>query len=211
MMKRAFAAVGRGEDAIVAFLRRHWFAGLILLLGGSAVALWQVPQRQRNTSLTIAAQVEAEDRARATMAQILGGFYLLAGLYFIWRRLESAREGKVTERLTRAVEQLGAVDDNGHAKLELRLGGIYALERIARDSEKDHWPIMEIVTAYLRAHARLPEGKDGKPDYEKSKPVATDIQAVIKLLGRRARTFGNGEGQRLDLDKIKSMKACSKI
>ena len=31
----------------------------------------------------------------------------------------------------------------GDEKLEVRLGGIYALERIARDSEKDHGPIME--------------------------------------------------------------------
>jgi hypothetical protein len=37
----------------------------------------------------------------------------------------------VTERFTRAVDQLG------HESLDVRLGGIYALERITRDSERD--------------------------------------------------------------------------
>lgn len=34
------------------------------------------------------------------------------------------------------------------------LSGIYALERIAQDSKKDHWPIMEILTAYVRENAQ---------------------------------------------------------
>jgi hypothetical protein len=42
----------------------------------------------------------------------------------------------------------------GSGQMEVRLGGIYALERIARDSARDHWPIMEILTAYLQTHAR---------------------------------------------------------
>ena len=37
--------------------------------------------------------------------------------------------------------------------MAIRLGGIYALERIARDSEKDHGPIMEVLTAYVREKA----------------------------------------------------------
>jgi hypothetical protein len=128
---------------------------LVFVLGGSALALWQVPKWQTNPSLSIPAQVEAEDHAGATLAQILGGLFLLAGLYFTWRRLEVAREGQITERFTRAIDQLGAVHENGKRKLEVRLGGTYAAERIARESEKDHWPIMEILTAYVRENARL--------------------------------------------------------
>ena len=48
------------------------------------------------------------------------------------------------ERFTRAVDQLG------DEKLQIRLGGIYALERIANESEKDYWPIVKIFTAYIR-------------------------------------------------------------
>src|SRR6516164_8690295 len=40
----------------------------------------------------------------------------------------------MTDRYTRAIEQLGSKE------LDVRIGGIYALERIARDSARDHPP-----------------------------------------------------------------------
>jgi uncharacterized protein YjbI with pentapeptide repeats len=121
------------------------------------------------------------------LAQILGGALLLIGLYLTWRRVEVAQEGQITERFTRAIDQLGS------EKLEVRLGGIYALERIARDSKKDHWQIMEILTAYIRENA---------PSNPKKKIISllpTDIQAILTVLGRRARTFGKGENEILNL------------
>ena len=67
-----------------------------------------------------------------------------------WRTLAANRSAKaadaqaqtnagrhLAETFTRAIDQLG--DD----KMEVRLGAIYALERIARESEEYHWPIME--------------------------------------------------------------------
>lgn len=59
-------------------------------------------------------------------------------------QVEADRERRITDNFTRAVEQLGS------ERLETRLGAIYALERIARESERDHWPIMETLTAYVR-------------------------------------------------------------
>lgn len=35
----------------------------------------------------------------------------------------------------------------------MKLGGIYALERIARDSPNDHPQVVEVLTAYVRQHA----------------------------------------------------------
>jgi hypothetical protein len=91
-----------------------------------------------------------------TLAQILAGTALLSGLYFTWRTLQVNREGQITERFTRAIDQLGATDDDGNKLFEIRLGGIYALERIARESKEDYWPIMEILTAYVRQNAPWP-------------------------------------------------------
>ncbi|MGZ9111634.1 MAG: hypothetical protein ACXW3X_11245 [Rhodoplanes sp.] len=62
----------------------------------------------------------------------------------------TAEQGHITDRFTKAVEQLGS------DKLAVRLGAIYALERISRDSRRDHWTIMETLTAYVREHAPLP-------------------------------------------------------
>jgi hypothetical protein len=78
------------------------------------------------------------------------------GVYSSMQTLDLSREGQITDRFTKAIEQLGALDrtmdqtGNPRPKLSVRLGGIYALERIARDSEKDEWPILEILTGYVR-------------------------------------------------------------
>jgi hypothetical protein len=56
--------------------------------------------------------------------------------------LRLTEQGQITERFTRAIEQLGATDDKGEKRLEIRLGGIYALERIASDSPKSSLHIL---------------------------------------------------------------------
>jgi Pentapeptide repeats (8 copies) len=63
------------------------------------------------------------------------------------------------------------------------LGGIYALERIARDSNVDYSPIMEILTAYVRGRVRIREGEALREDAG----VPNDVQAVLAVLGRRKR------------------------
>jgi uncharacterized protein YjbI with pentapeptide repeats len=64
-------------------------------------------------------------------------------------QLELNRRGQLTERFSKAIDQLGADE----TKLDVRLGAIYALEQIARDSLELHWPVLQVLTAYLRRHA----------------------------------------------------------
>jgi hypothetical protein len=151
------------------------------------------------------------------LAQILAGTALLSGLYFTWRTLQINREGQITDRFTRAIDQLGATDNEGDKLFEIRIGGIYALERIARESEEDYWSIMEVLTAYVRQHACwLPEeGQGSEADsavedksVEDSRsresestevpPPGPDIQAIMTVLRRRTRFFGHGEPESLD-------------
>jgi uncharacterized protein YjbI with pentapeptide repeats len=158
--------------------------------------LWKVPEWQvdnlKNVEGINQKEIfEQKNEARKTIAQILGGFALLVGIYFTWRRiaaternLEIARDGQITERFTRAIEQLG------NEKLEVRMGGIYALERIARDSEKDYWPIMEVLTAYVRANAPWPP--EDPAEAKKKRPWAKK-RPCNKTEGKEALTVGEGE------------------
>lgn len=102
------------------------------------------------------------------------------------------RDRRITESFAKAVEQLG--DD----RLEARLGGIYTLERIARESKRDYLPIMETLTAYVRERAPWSTAADeatsestlkteDKIGASRVRP-ATDIQAVLTVLGRRDET-----------------------
>jgi len=140
---------------------------------------------------------------RRTWAQILGGFFVLLGLYFTWRRveisqktLETQQDQQVTERFTRAIDQLGQTDDAGNKKLEIRLGGIYALERIAWDSPgRDYSTVIEVLTAYVPANApyhprtspdpgAAPNEASEEVQHSPKEPPA-DIQAILDVLGRR--------------------------
>ena len=89
-----------------------------------------------------------------TAAQILGGAFFLVTIYVAWQNLVVSQEKHKTDLFTKAIDQLG-----NDKQIEVRLGGIYALERIARDSEKDHGPIMEVLTAFVRLHAPWPPKK----------------------------------------------------
>ncbi|HTG16715.1 MAG TPA: pentapeptide repeat-containing protein [Blastocatellia bacterium] len=108
--------------------------------------------------------------------------------------LNLSREGQITERFTKAIEQLGS------DKLQIQLGGIYALERVARDSETHYWPIMEVLTTYLREKARWKKDDDHKEHVRlDDRRASADVQAIMTVIGRRARTFGDGEQEPLNL------------
>ena len=92
----------------------------------------------------------AQDAARGRLLTLGAGLLAAGALVFTARNFTLSREGQVTDRYTKAVEQLGS------DKLDVRIGGIYALERIARDSAKDHPTVMEVLTAFIRDHSREP-------------------------------------------------------
>jgi Pentapeptide repeats (8 copies) len=94
---------------------------------------------------------------------------------------------------------------DGKPNIEVRLGAIYALERIAFDSPRDHWTIMEVLTAYVRQNAPAPatDPTEGENESAITKGPSKETQAILTVLGRRR--LGKNremEGQRLDLGKI---------
>ena len=137
---------------------------------------------------TISNIPEGEDSVLAriellkTVAQIVLGIAVLGTLYFSWRRVNAAertvdlaREGQITERFTRAIDQLGS------DKVPIRLGGIYALERIARDSAEDHSQVMQVMMDCVPRGLSLDKQPVGDPS-ERSVPA--DVQAILTVLAR---------------------------
>lgn len=81
------------------------------------------------------------------------------------RQVTATEQGLITDRINKAVEGLGAektvkrLNEGGEPveltepNIEVRIGAIYSLERIAQDSDRDHIQIMEILCAYVRENA----------------------------------------------------------
>ncbi|MBD2252063.1 pentapeptide repeat-containing protein [Nostoc parmelioides] len=95
--------------------------------------------------------------------------------------LKATQDKQLTERFAKAVEMLG------HQDIHVRLGAIYLLERISKDSAQDYWQIMEILTAYVREKSpyQYPYNTVNNLEDEPYVPLPTDIQAVLTVIGRR--------------------------
>jgi hypothetical protein len=167
------------------------------VVGVLVLVIYVVPAALVSGHLTNADRLKAENDIRSTLIQLVGGTVLLAGVYFTARTLQLNREGQVTDRFTKAIEQLG------NEKLDVRLGGIYALERIAWDSQRDHEPIVEILTAFLREHADKTHAPAEDPLMPFSNSPA-DVTAALEVLGRRA---DRPERRPLDLRRIQVNRA----
>jgi hypothetical protein len=163
---------------------------LIFLLAGGASWLWGILSKDF-----------------AVVAGLAGGLFALIRHF---QTVDADRQRRITESYSRAVEQLSS------DKIEQRLGGIYTLERISKESPQDYWTVMENLTAFVRErtkaewtakpfyqrvaeHAYLLWETAGRPDghsdwfwsaaIEKETlgdPPATNIAAVVTVIKRRS-------------------------
>jgi uncharacterized protein YjbI with pentapeptide repeats len=171
--------------------------------------------------------------ARTHSDQINKLLLALAGLigapFVVWRVLIASQQNSIALQnvrntlFSKAVEQLGAVrerkestfhpENDGkietasltEANFEVRLGAIYALEKLAREDLDLHWPIMETLCAYVRQNAgaarrpptdllwsSLPpslkerENSPAQKYRETLKPPTVDVAAALQVLGRRS-------------------------
>jgi Pentapeptide repeats (8 copies) len=139
-------------------------------------------------------RLKLEDDARKTIAQIVGGALIFLGLFLTYstyhlgvQKQDLDRRGQITERFNKAVEHLGNQD------LAIRLGGLYALEQILKDSPEEHQTIIEVLSAYIRDKSKnkvinQPENNQSntaKPTPEQVEVITTDVQTALTILGRR--------------------------
>lgn len=187
---------------------------LVILAFGAYLLLWQLPKHEAAQVDVLERRLEIENNIRATLAQIVLGLGIFVGLYLTYRRIKAterqakaAENGQLTERFTRAIEQLGKQGDEHTA---IRLGGIYALERIMRDSEQDAPTVQEVLAAFVRdesvsrwkrvATTSGPDDDSAPLKNDDSLKRAfqlkahTDLQAALTVLARNP-----VNGERIDL------------
>jgi hypothetical protein len=119
----------------------------------------------------------------------------VAALYFSTQSLRAtqsqyglSQQGQIADRFAKSIEQLGS-----QTAVDVRLGGIYSLERIARDSSPDRPVVFEVLGAFVRTHS---PNKPGCGMLEETKPKV-DVQAALTVIGRRVE--GQGVAEPIDL------------
>ncbi|MGJ5633003.1 pentapeptide repeat-containing protein [Nostoc sp. CALU 1950] len=135
----------------------------------------------------------------SSVFQLVSGLLFLVTAYTAWLNLVASEKKQITERFAKAVDQLGSNE------LGVRVGGIFALEQIARSSPEEHWTVIEVLTSYIRDQSlkgksvfkpepEVDDNQSGESTYqsilkkirtEQSISVTTDIQAALTVICRR--------------------------
>jgi pentapeptide repeat protein len=118
--------------------------------------------------------LDAQNAVRSTLLTGIAGSLFAVTALFTWRQIQVAQEGQITGRYEAAVRQLASTSATE------RIGGIYALGRIAEDSKRDEPTIVELLGAFCRDNGR--PMKSGEPEYLSDRQM--DIQVALDVLGR---------------------------
>lgn len=161
-------------------LKSLWFWVVVVIVIDVAVAIftWQrwdwltnvndsPSEVLRNVSLALAAPPAL---LLAVWRSIVGGRQAAAAQ----QQAETAQRSLLNERYQRGAEMLG------HEYRSVRLAGIYALARLAREhSEEYHIQVMQVLCAFVRHPTRSKhvETRDGT--------LRDDVQAIMELIGSR--------------------------
>ena len=173
------------------------FCLLALAFGAVAVFVLPLYLAPRSAFTNAGDAVRAQNDARGVMVQVAGGLVLLVGAYATWRQLQLSRESMrqtmeaTNAQLKAAQDQLAvdresqltqrfaqAVDQLGSEQIVVRIGGIYALERLARNSAADAGAVAELLCSYIRQHS--PAAADGavREASSAAAPVHLELRAA---------------------------------
>ena len=100
------------------------------------------------------------------------------------RNFALAQRGQVSERFSRAVEQLGAMDESDKPDPAVRTGALFALMRIGIDSPDHTQPALLVVATYVRKFKKPPKlqpnGCDADFNFTQAQPdIANALRFVL--------------------------------
>ena len=161
----------------------------------SVTAIWEWLGKSGNSGTeTNSSETNSMETNSATLRNLALAIFGLVGLGLAaWRSIIAsqntdiadrnsliAEDNSITDAFTRAIEQLGSGSDD-KPNIEVRLGAIYALERLSQNNGDYYQTIIDILASYVRHNAPIP------PESERSPADRTriDIQTAMTVLGRR--------------------------
>ena len=110
---------------------------------------------------------------------VIGALFLgtvgFLGLYVNYRRTRAFEKQLEQQLYATNIEHLGNTSES------VKLGGIYGLERLAKESKDSGEPWVPKVAEILCAHIRTTTIRDGYGDENESKPL-NEIAAILKVL-----------------------------
>lgn len=91
-----------------------------------------------------------------------------------------AEQGQITERYAQAISQLGEASDinvNPFEHLATRIGAVFSLARLAKDSPRDQETVRRVLAGFVRSSTFQIDSKAGCPDR-----AGADVEAALIVL-----------------------------
>ena len=158
-----------------------WIAGIYLVLAIAMLLSWLYWEDLRDTTESLSATIR-------NLGLVIGG--VIAIVLAVWRSTVAERQAATAQQdLLNERYQKGA-DMLGNNVLPVRLGGVYALERLAAEHpEQYHVQIMKLLCAFAR-HPTRDEDYEKKLGERNENPrmlslPREDVQAAIDAIGSR--------------------------
>ncbi len=189
------------------FLALIIFIFIVFLIGFVILFFWRLYPFIDKLYMAINAQIMGidigTDAFRNVSLAVAGSITLLIALLgvilTIIRNILTRQQNKtdeerlVAEQTSRAIEQMGAHQTaNGkilEPNIEVRLGGLYSLQRIMQDSPRDEIPIARTFSAYVRENANKNKVKKKKDqpreDVQTALEIINQFNKVRRKQGRR--------------------------
>lgn len=165
----SFITHGRSAHAVIYALTGVIFTAGVVAYG---LSLWKAPDWIHAKSSV------ARYDARVLVISIGGAIVVGVGLLYTARNYRLSHRGQVTDRFTKALEQLGS------SALYVRIGAIHALEHVMRDSARHQRDVVEVLVAFIRDSAPPSAGRLDEIAEPYTRPTL-DIQAALTALARR--------------------------
>lgn len=153
--------------------------------------------------LTAAERLSAENAARSTLLQGLGGLLALGGVAIgavvTLGQVKASREQRSIDLFTKAIGLLAS------DQVSVRQGGVYALEQLSELDDGYRGHAHALLTAFVRQHAPWPPSNpDSRAQADRARShggLADDIAAAMAALGRQKMIVGDAysELERVDL------------
>ncbi|QKV74577.1 pentapeptide repeat-containing protein [Amycolatopsis sp. Hca4] len=138
------------ENLLTARLEAVKITSGVVVSAGGALALYLAVRRQQATEVDL----HLRDRAQAHVEQVALDNRLHQERLAVAAE-NDALQRRVTDLYAKSVEQLGS----RHAPV--RLGAMYALERLGQENPDSRQTVVNVVSAYLRMPFRVPRSKFG--------------------------------------------------
>ncbi len=118
----------------------------------------------------------------------------------IWRSIVANRQAETSERGFRNERYQKGADMLGNATLATRQGGIYALERLAREHPEDyHVQIMKLLCDFVRHPTKAEAAIEADDAGAAEKKCRPDVGAAAKAVGECRRRL-SGKGRLKDIE-----------